>query len=663
MAISPVKKIQFIALEKDKGSLFELLQALSIVEIIPNNEKKESYDNRKSNELDKLLLDLEESINLLNCFAEKENALSSIVKLKPLVYQHELQNLLNEFNYRKNVDQILGLKDKLNSCQQQKQQTLHKRDILYPWRKLSLSQNKLHASQNCAVILGTFKKSELERLTESLEEKTKKLFIEIVDTDKQNYYLSICCLRNEFEIIELELKKYHFNFFILPTSNNTAEEEINLLNRNLVLLDTEIKEIKDEICLLTKVRFKLMAVYDSLANKSIRGSLQNEAEIRKFTFSLTAWVRQADIDFLQGKILEHYNNVAIFINDPSKGDKVPVALENKEILQPFEAVTDLYGRPLRNGVDPTGLLAPFFTIAFSFCLLDAGYGLILSLITLIFLKKKQLAKNTKNFLKLFLFMGIATIFAGLITGSFFGDLITRLPEGFSLLKKAQASIKLFDPAKDSFLFLGLALAFGFIQIWTGIFIKFWNNLNKFKNRYEAFFCDLPTLLIQTGLIFLLLIFANVLPKVMLNYVVAVLIFSGIFFVIYQWTINNEMSLKIFWSIFGLYSVVSGNFLSDTLSFSRIFALGLTGTLLGSAMNEMLFPKNTSFTIISFLVTIGALIVLLFVHIFIFAITMLGAYVHTSRLQYLEFFNKFFVSGGRPFKPFRHNNKYTFLTEN
>ena len=663
MAISPVKKIELIGLEKQKGSIFELLQSLSMIEIIPPEKKEELFRTSQMHELDRFLLNLEEAVSWLNCFSEENSVFSSIVKLKPLVYQHELKKLLNEFNYKNKVEEVISLKNKLNSFQQEKQLVLHKKGLLFPWQKLNLSLDRIHVSSSCSFILGVVRKSEFDKLKITLEGETNNFFIDIVDKDKVNLYLSICCLKEEFVKIETGLKKNHFVFIALPAINGTIKMELVSLNERLHLVENEIKAIRNKLCALSKERFKLMVIYDYLSNQIARDSLAAETSRQRFIFHLTGWIRNVDIDIFKGSILKSFKNVAIFISEPSSKEKVPVALENKDILQPFEAVTDLYGRPLGNGVDPTGFLAPFFTIAFGFCLLDAGYGLILSILMLIFLKKKQLTKSTRNFLKLFLFMGFATIFAGLVTGSFFGDLISRLPESFGFLKKIQDSLKLFDPVKDSFLFLGLALVFGFIQMWTGIFIKFWNNLNRFRKRYEAFLCDLPTLLIQTSLALLVLVFTNIIPEFLLRYIIGILVLSSAAFIFYQWQSNNEMSLKVFWSIFGIYSIVTGNFLSDTLSFSRIFALGLTGTLLASAMNEMLFPKDATFGIVSFLTAIGALIVLLFVHFFIFAISMLGAYVHTSRLQYLEFFNNFFTPGGRPFRPFRQENRYTFLTEN
>ncbi|MDD5618015.1 MAG: V-type ATP synthase subunit I, partial [Candidatus Omnitrophica bacterium] len=149
---------------------------------------------------------------------------------------------------------------------------------------------------------------------------------------------------------------------------------------------------------------------------------------------------------------------------------------------------------------------------------------------------------------------------------------------------------------------------------------------------------------------------------MMRYVFGLFILAAATVIFYQWKSNKEISLKIFWSFFGIYSIITGNFLADTLSFSRIFALGLTSGLLAMAINTILFPKGPVQGGFAFIAAALAILVMLLAHVLNFAISMLGAYVHTSRLQYLEFFTKFFEAGGRPFKPFKLENKYIFLTE-
>ncbi len=175
--------------------------------------------------------------------------------------------------------------------------------------------------------------------------------------------------------------------------------------------------------------------------------------------------------------------------------------------------------------------------------------------------------------------------------------------------------------------------------------------------------DLPTLLVQTGLLLLVLVSAGILPAGLLRFVLGLLITAAMGVIYYQWTSNREISLKIFWSVFGIYSIITGNFLADTLSFSRIFALGLTGGLLGMAINTMLLPSAPVRGLAGFVGLAVASLALCAGHLINLAISVLGAYVHTSRLQYLEFFTKFFESGGRQFKPFKLENKYVFLTNN
>lgn len=658
MAISKIKKIEFIGLQKDKDNLLELLQKLAVVELIKPCELTLSPI---SDACEGSLLELEEAITRLAGFQAKSGLLEGLVKLKPLVYKQDLEELVSGFDYPRLLKNLSELRNHFINLTQHKERLIQETHLLAPWPNLSIPLEQIHSpTQNCGILSGLVRTSDYPNLLKNIDAENKNLFLEVISQDKTNSYILIIYISEAFERLELVLKEHHFNFIALSRHKGTVKDRLLEMNREIMVLDDQLREAKTKIEQLSPERFKLMAVYDYLANIKKRQEQESNLDKQQFTFSLSAWIREKNVRLFKGELAEKFQDIAIFISDPKNGEAIPTALENKAVIQPFEAVTNLYGQPLPGGLDPTGFLAPFFAVSFSFCMLDAGYGLILSGIMLFFLRKKQITAAGKNFLKLFLLMGITTIIAGLITGSFFGDLISRLPEQFTLIKNIQKQLTLFDPVKDSLVFLGLALALGFIQIWIGVFIKFCRDLRL--DSFTAFILDLPTLLVQTSLLLLGLAYAGVLPAFTARFATASLILSALLIIYYQWKSNSEISLKIFWSIFGIYSIITGNFLADTLSFSRIFALGLTGGLLGMALNTMLFPKLPVTGGFAFIGALIAILILFAAHIINFAISLLGAYVHTSRLQYLEFFTKFFESGGRPFRPFKEETKYIFLAE-
>lgn len=660
MAIAKIKKLEIIGLERDRDSLLILLQKLAIVEIIqpkdqPLNSSHSVYDLHDSE-----VLGLNEAINFLSSFKEKAGFLESMVKLKPLVYYQQWQEVIDSFNYKKMISDLNGLRNQLKDLHQNKEKLQTQKHLLDKWQTFSIPLDKNHSTKYCGIILGILRLKDYDNFINDCNKHKLELFYEIINQDKANVYLAIVYLNHQFENLEILLKNHRFNPVSFLKYNATVKERINQIEEELLTLEEDIKIVKDKILEFVPQQFNLMVIYDHLNNLKNRYSTEKKLAKQTFTFKLEGWIKNVDILQLKAEIEDKFKELVIFISEPEKNSDIPIALENKPTLAPFEVVTNLYGQPIYSGLDPSSFLAPFFAFSFGFCMMDAGYGLILLVIMLYFLGKKQISIHGKKFLRLFLFMSIATILAGVVTGSFFGDLISRLPDQFSAIKNIQKKLTLFDPVKDSLLFLGLTLAFGFIQIWTGVFIKFLADLKK--DKFTAWVLDLPTLLVQSSLLIMVLTFSKVLPKNTLIYSGILLLISSLTIIYYQWKSNPEISLKMFWAIFGIYSVITGNFLADTLSFSRIFALGLTGSLLGMAINTMLFPKNFSLGFVSILGTIIAVIALFLSHLINLAIGLLGAYVHTSRLQYLEFFGKFFEGGGRPFKPFKQENQYIFLAK-
>jgi len=321
-------------------------------------------------------------------------------------------------------------------------------------------------------------------------------------------------------------------------------------------------------------------------------------------------------------------------------------------------VTELYGHPVHNGIDPSPLLAPFFVIFFGFCLTDAAYGIILTILCFAVLRKMRLAEEMSKFFHLMFYCGVSTIILGAVTGGWFGDLFDRLPLFFYFLKdfKNFFIIEKINPATQPLNFLVLALVLGSIQVFFGLLVNLYYQL-KLKNIFFVVFQQIPTIIIQFVLIALVISGIGIISfdKKVSIALFSILGLAMLSIAFTQWKINNAFGEKLFWSIFTNYSIITGNFLADTLSYARLFALGLSTGLMAMAVNEI------SFLVLKLPYYIGVIpmiIILSAGHLFNIAINMLGAYVHTSRLQYLEFFSKFYVSGGRVFKPFGEIRKYT-----
>ncbi|MCM8763323.1 MAG: hypothetical protein NC829_03030, partial [Candidatus Omnitrophica bacterium] len=536
MAISRIKKIELISLNEDKDRLMGFLQKLGLMELIgveKGPKLVEPYVKETT------LLEIEEAISYLAGFAERPSFLAGMIKLRPLVYTQEFKEIVAGFAYEHFLKELTQLRHRLKELTQRRETLIQERALVYPWQNLSIALDKLHPTENCAILLGVLRSRDFTSLSADLKKEGLNLFFEIVNQDATYAYLAIIYLKDDFEKLDVILRKYHFNCVTFAHHKTTVKDRLLEINIEVLILDTQIQDIKNKIATYAGERFKLMVVYDYLANIQRRKDEEKKLAFRQYTFLIYGWIREKDIERLKSALAAEFKAIALFISEPKKGEDVPTSIENKPLLAPFEAVTNLYGQPIYTDLDPTMYLAPFFALAFSFCLLDAGYGLILLLVMLYFLKKKQISLQAKNFLRLFLYAGFTTIVAGLITGNFFADLISRLPSQFALLKNIQQRFILFEPVKDALFFLGLSLAFGFIQVWSGVFIRFLRHLKK--DRFAAFILDLPTLLVQAGLLVFVLTFFKVLPSFMFSYAAGVLILSAILVIYYHWKANPEIS--------------------------------------------------------------------------------------------------------------------------
>jgi len=668
MAIAKIKKIELIGLNKDKDSLLGLLQKMAKVQLI-NIPQIDSAIHPTIAIQGPSLLEIEEAISFLHGFQEKTSFLEGIAAIKPVIYEEELKEIIHSFNWQGFLKGLSDLENKYKITLQHREKLYQERQLLVPWQNLNIPLDEPPSTEKCGLFYGILRKADYLNLCKDCQKEKIELFCEVVNEDKTNAYLAIIYIQNDFERLETLLKSWHFNFVTFSRHEGTVKNRFLEINREIMILDDQIEDIKKEFARLSKERFKLMVIHDYFSNINKLEETEGSLAKQQYTFILNGWIKACEVKTLEKTIAENFKEIAIFISEPGKNENVPVILENKQLIQPFEFITKIYGMPKYNEIDPTPYLAPFFWLYFGLCVSDVGYGMVLIFICLFVLKKFKLGPQGLRFFRLFLFCGISTVIAGALMGSWFGDLLDIAPGVnplFFPLKRFKDAFILFDPLKQPGKLLGVALIFGIIQVWFGNIVAAIGNI-KNKRYLDILFDQVPTLILLFGLTGWGLIFLELIDKRHANLFKYPLLFSAIALFLTQGRREKGVGAKLFYGAYNLYISFSG-YLSDILSYSRLWALGLVTSVMASTINlisvqfsQILVSTLPFLSKISFLkILLSSLIlIIIFVagHSLSFLMNLLGAFVHPVRLQFVEFFSKFFKSTGESFKPFKVETKY------
>ena len=405
-------------------------------------------------------------------------------------------------------------------------------------------------------------------------------------------------------------------------------------------LERELEAAKAGIAGQKEARKALERCADRAAQEVRREEAKSRLRDTETAFFLEGWAPAESLDALRQR-LEPFG-CAFQAEDPAEEDypSVPVKLKNNALTRPLNMVTEMYSLPAYNGIDPNPLMAPFFILFYGIMMADMGYGLLMMLASVFVLKKVRPKGGMHNFFALLGLCGISTFFLGALTGGFFGDFIPQLLKVINPESQFVWFWKpLFTPLDNTLQILVGSMVLGFVQINAGMLISFVKKLKE-GQYMDALWEEVTWWVVFLGIGLAIL---GVTP---------LLLALGGLLVVAGPVVTNKGAGKIT-GIFGsLYNHVTGYF-GDILSYSRLMALMLAGSVIAQVFNTLgAIPGN----------------VLIFVIISMagntlnFALNLLGCYVHDLRLQCLEYFGKFYQDGGRPFRPLEINTKFVDIQE-
>jgi len=443
------------------------------------------------------------------------------------------------------------------------------------------------------------------------------------------------------------LRSGDFEAISFEKMEGTVSELLEECEDDLARIGVELGDANQKAAELATERLTLKILYDHYRNLLSREQTQAAAPATEHVVLIEGWVKTKDYRKLE-EIVGRFAATSVGEMDIAEGEEIPVEIDNNKAVRPFEMVTRLYGMPQHFEVDPTLFLAPFFALFFGLCLTDAGYGLVMIAALAYFVKKTQ---GDKKLFWMLIICSAMTVVAGAVTGSWFGNAIQEFIPGLDGLRRA---LIWFDPLEKPMMFFGLSLGLGYIQIMAGLVIAFGHNL--LRKNYVAAVCDQLTWLVMLNSI-VIFGFSKVgainpavgglFGKIALIPALTIVLFSQR---------EGGWGGRLGMGAYQLFSTIF--FLGDVLSYLRLMALGMVTAGLGMAIN-VITKIVADIPVVGWI--LGAL-VFAGGHLFNISISGLSAFVHTLRLQYVEFFPKFLTGGGKLFEPLRKGFKHIYVKE-
>lgn len=670
MSVAKIKKINIIGHQENKEQLLNDLYKLGVVEIFSSQTPSgnEGKFKEEIKNLQQTIAQLENLINYLEGFQEKKSLLDSLFSGKLVFNAKDAESLIKRNHYQNFIFNLTEKKNKIENSRNQIENNESIKESLLNWRNVSLDFSKLNLQQT-GLILGMIDIEKYPFMEEDLNALSKLLSFKVVNKDEKFVYFSILFLKSAGDEINKKLKYYNVMEFNYSDIKKTIREEIESLEKDIKNLEQTIqtaqKEVIKEVSNLPEMQF----FYDYLTNKLDKLQAQMSLSTTEKSYVFNGWIPEKEISKLKN-IEKKYATLYITYEDPTEEEDVPTLMENKKSFKPFEIVTRLYSVPKYFEIDPTPFLAPFFAVTFALCLTDAGYGLFLLLVSLFALRKVKNDQN-KEFLVLFSILGFFTFGLGIMAGSFFGIDFSQFTGSLAFLQEWHDKLAIIDPLKKPMLFFGLALGLGWVQLTFGFIIKWAVSIKEKDYSTTNDVSSWIVIMLSIAMLSINGLFIKEPKFQTLSLGVLGLGLLWLFLVAGKGTKN--IFVRFAKGLYGLYDVIS--VLGDILSYARILALGLAtaviagvaNTLGGMVLGKITLPHAgiisiTIFAIILLLKIVGFLLVTLGFHALNIAINTLGAFIHSVRLQFVEFFMKFYEGGGREFQPFKEKNKYTSIKD-
>ncbi len=653
MAVKRMKKLSIICQKTAQEQILRLAQELQQIEVENIFEDEgnqewlaEYFSESRQQTTDRSPLEnsvrhIQEAIRFIR---DNGSAKEKITELKRRdTGLSEFEQSFDQSQLEAELSRIDDLKARWETNLSATRQFQEQEDWATDWQSLDIATESPRL-KTTALLTGTVPNEQWDAFSEKVSS-YPAVYLEFVAAKAKETAFALAFLRSEGNKIHQLLQDFGGRVENPPYQGKPkqiladAKSQLDSLTAERKQLTKEIGEKKLLVADLQKAEEILLTRVER--ENARAGIIQSQ-----YLAVIRGWIAEKDISSLEKRMAKAFpdNQVYLSFEDPTAeevaANKTPTKLENGKLVAPFEMLTEMYSIPRYDEIDPTPWMMPFYLVFFGMMVADLGYGLLMLLVTTVALKAVVLPKGTRRFMKLFQYLSVSTIAWGLIYGSCFG---------------VEMPVYLLSPSKDFMAIFGLSMVFGGIQIFTGLFLAGKENLKK-KDYLAAVNQGFSWQGILAGIL-IAAAGALVLKSDTVTILGAILAIVCALAVLATSTLSAESKVGgFFMGLYDLYGITS--YIGDFVSYSRLMALGISGGSIAAAFNMLVgyMPPAARFTA-------GVVLIVILQGLNIF-LSLLSAYVHAARLQYVEFFGKFYSGGGRAFKPLKPAEKYmNFIDEN
>ncbi len=652
MAISRMLKMQLLGHHSIREDVKLYLREAGVIEItdVSLEQVTANFDEAEVREAERLQEKTDEAIQFLDTYSKKPTFIERLSR-GPLVATHdEIVTLSEEVDINDIWARCNELQNTMRSCRDNLARSRELIGALEPWMGVSVTLESLTTEQY-SVQFWTLPEKVAESDLKDMEEKFP--LVQFLECARQSgrSYIAVILAGPEAGAVGEDLKQRAGFLNAFENLTGTPAEIIARERDRLLTLEHEIEHAEEAARELAAVTDKLHILSDHFNEARGLKSVERHFHYTDSTFLVEGWVRAIDRRRLERELPGMFQDIEMVFRPPHDDEEPPINLENSPAVRPFEFVTTLYGRPVYREVDPTPLLAPFFVLFFALCLTDAGYGLTLAAVSGFLVFKLKPTGGAGLLLRLLFTGGVVTAIVGVITGGIFGiD-----PASFS---PALRQIVFINPLEEPMKMLNIAFLMGVVHILFGMGIRMVAHWRAGLIS-DAVFDDLLWILFLMALAplgYSAILGGEIPPEVAFwSKRASIGIAAGIF--ISGGRKQKGIVKKVLKGLIGFYDVVG--YFGDVLSYARLLALGLATSAIALAVNGIAgmvkgLPFYSGYILAALIIVLG--------HAFNLVVNTLGAFVHSGRLQYLEFFSKFFAGGGKEFRPFRSERRHSVMKE-